>query len=145
MDTTRKPGLAIKILSNKISRHFACHLSRAVPGAVTGLQGRVLGFIREQSQTGDVFQKDIEDAFDIRRSTATGMLQLMIKNGLLTREPVSYDARLKKITLTDKALGIHDRIIREIDALEHRLMDGISEEELGAFYKTLEKLEQNLR
>ena len=36
-----------------------------------------------------MFQRDVEAEFNIRRSTATGILQLMEKNGFLLREPVA--------------------------------------------------------
>ena len=52
----------------------------------------------------DLRQKDFEQQFNIRRSTASNILALIEKNGLIQRESVPYDARLKKIVLTDKAI-----------------------------------------
>ena len=52
---------------------------------------------------GDIYQKDVEKEFQIRRSTATGTLQILEKNGFIRREPVKQDARLKKLVPTDKA------------------------------------------
>ena len=43
-----------------------------------------------------VFQKDIEATFNIRRSTATGLLQCFRGNGFVKRVSVDYDARFKK-------------------------------------------------
>ncbi len=34
----------------------------------------------------EIFQKDIEAEFNIRRSTATGILKLMEKNGFINRQ-----------------------------------------------------------
>jgi DNA-binding MarR family transcriptional regulator len=143
MEHRNRIGLAVRILSNQIGREFERQISSNLPAGITGLQGRMIGFIRDK--TDDVFQKDIEKEYDIRRSTATGMLQLMEKNGLLTREAVSFDARLKKIVLTDKALGIHDQIIREIDRIESQLMNDLTEDEINTFFSVAKKISNNIK
>ena len=48
------------------------------------------------SQQGDVYQKDIESFFKLRRSTVSSQLDTLEKKGLIQRVPVSHDARLKK-------------------------------------------------
>ena len=50
----------------------------------------------------EIYQKDIEQEFKVSRATASNMLQLMERKGLIVRESVSCDARLKKISLTRK-------------------------------------------
>ena len=61
---------------------------------------------------GSTFPKDIEKEFSINRSTTSEMLKLMCKNGMITREEVDYDARLKKIVLTE-ASRQHNRNIED--------------------------------
>ena len=65
---------------------------------LTGPQGLVLGYLYDH-QDKDIFQKDIEATFNIRRSTATGLLQCLEGNGFVKRVSVDYDARLKKLSL----------------------------------------------
>ena len=144
MDFQNKIGLTFRILSNKISRKIDYEIAKDFSREITGQQSRVIGFIRHKSKTSDVFQKDVEDEFDTRRSTATGILQLMEKNGLLTREPVSNDARLKKIVLTEKALALHDQIILKIDRLEDQLKNGLTEEEFRTFFEIADKISKNI-
>ena len=43
-----------------------------------------------------MFQRDVEQVFSLSRSTATGILQQLEEKGLLRRESVPSDARLKK-------------------------------------------------
>ena len=105
----------------------------------------MLGFIREKSKAGDVFQRDVENEFDIRRSTATGMLKLMEKNGLIKREAVSYDARLKRIVLTDKALGLHNQIISVLKSVENQLAAHLTEDEINTFFSVMEKISDNIK
>ena len=64
---------------------------------MSGTQGRVLHFIL--SNNGDVFQKDIESEFNLRPSTATGILKLMEKNGVIRRESISLRCQVKKTLL----------------------------------------------
>jgi len=72
------------------------------------------------------------------------MLKLMETNGLITKEPVPYDARLKKIVLTDKAIEIHNQIEQNINNLEESISRGITPEETEIFYKVLDKIKANL-
>ena len=76
------------------------------------MQRWVIGYLSEH-EGKDVFQRDLEEEFSVRRSTATGILQLMEKNELITREPVSHDARLKKLVLTPKAIEIQKRLLKK--------------------------------
>ena len=72
------------------------------------------------------------------------MLKLMETNGLIEKEPVPYDARLKKIVLTDKAIEIHNQIEQNINKLEESISRGITPEETEIFYKVLDKIKANL-
>ena len=66
----------IVILAHKVKKR----LNETTSGfGVTGVQSRILGYILEHCRKGPVFQKDVEDAFGLSRSTATGILQLMEK------------------------------------------------------------------
>ena len=94
-------GRIIGILSNQIKRQFDSSASKT---GVTGVQGRVLHYLLGQPREQEIFQKDLEEEFNLRRSSATGILQLMEKNGYIERVPVEYDARLKKIVVLPKGL-----------------------------------------
>jgi len=74
----------------------------------------------------------------------TGMLQLMERNGLIIREPVIHDARLKKLTLTLKADRMHERVVKRFEEFENHLRSGLSEEEIVVFIELAEKLKRNL-
>lgn len=97
-----------------------------------------------ENQHKDIFQKDIEEQFCIRRSTVTSILNLMEKNGMIRRERVECDARLKKIVLTDKAKAIHNKIVSQMLDMEDMILKGIDDNELKQFHKTLEKIKNNI-
>ena len=126
-------------LSNKLRRKLDMLSSRK---EFSGSQGRTLHFWL--SQTEDVFQKDIEEEYSIRPSTATELLKQMEKNGLIVREPVAYDNRLKKIVVTDKALQYKRQVVEDLTSLEETLVKGISEADLEFFFHVIEKMMDNL-
>ena len=74
----------------------------------------------------------------------TSILQLMEKNGLIAREPDEKDGRLKKLILTPLAIELQERMHTEIDRIESRLCQGLTEEEIAAFLATAEKIGRNL-
>ena len=89
----------VAALSNLIRRKID---SAEGVGGLTPAQNGILHFILGRCREQDLFQKHVEEEFNLRRSTATELLKLMEKKGLIYREGVSYDARLKKIMPTDK-------------------------------------------
>ncbi len=111
---------------------------------LTGVQGRVLAHIFVASQWQDIFQKDIEEEFDIRRSSATGILQHLERSGMIYRVSVPQDARLKKIVLTDKARQVQRHVLHELEKLETRLRGDLSEEEVWTFKMICEKIGKNV-
>ena len=143
MERTKRIGFEIRTLSNLIRRNM--NGSNAIKNAdnVTGMHGYIIGYLYDHRDK-DIFQKDLEEEFLIRRSTATVVLQLMEKNGLIVRQPVSYDARLKKLQLTQKAIEIHKSVVKDIDQVELRLRQGISDEELITFFSIMERLKKNI-
>ena len=94
-------GRSIGMLSNLIRRHFSTF---SFHDTLSPAQGKTLHFILARSMDTDVFQKDVEEEYSLRPPTATKILKDMEKNGLIRRETVPYDARLKRIVVTEKGL-----------------------------------------
>lgn len=135
-------GFEIRALNNQIKRDV--EKSKVFEYCkTTGLHGWAIGYFFE-NRDKDVFQRDFENHFSIRRSTASNILSCMEKNGLIIRESVDYDARLKKIILTERAVEIHKMITEDIKKREEKLKNGISEEELICFFGVLDKIKANL-
>ena len=136
-------GFEIRVLSNLIYRRIN-QMSAQEGETLTANQDWVLHFLI-QSQGRDIMQRDIEKEFSIRRSTASRTLQLMERNGYIRREAVSYDARLKKLVVTEKGTEARDRMIDRLNRFEAELQSGISLEELNQLTSTIRKLEENIK
>lgn len=134
-------GKLINGLSNLIKRQID---RQAAAHELTGVQGRILHMILAGTRDGEVFQRDIEEEFNLRRSTATGILQLMEKNGMILRKPVPYDARLKSIVPTEKAAALHDAVSGDIREIERLLAQNIAPDDLAVFRRVLEQMYRNM-
>lgn len=136
-------GFKIRMLSNLIKRDVEKSRSEIGINIPKGVNGWAISYFYE-NRKNDIFQKDFENEFSIRRSTASSILKTMEQNGFVERVSVPYDARLKKIVLTDKAIKIHKTIINDIEKREQRLRNGISQNEIDNFLNTLDKLMANM-
>ncbi len=142
MNENRHLGFEIRTLNNCVKR-FVQSVKPAELDKSTGVHGWAIRYFYE-NRDKDIFQRDFEARFSIRRSTATNMLKLMEKNGIIIRKKVSYDARLKKIVLTEKAIEIHKKATENIVKIENTLLKGITDEELKIFYSVSDKIKANL-
>lgn len=100
-------GLWINVLSHKLKKRMNANMQSL---GITGVQSRVMHYILVKCADGPVFQRDVESAFGMSRSTATGILQLMEKNDLILRESVASDARLKSLIPTEKAAHLDAQV-----------------------------------
>lgn len=110
---------------------------------VTGTHGYVICYLMARDGE-DVFQRDLEKRFSIRRSTATQILNLMQKNGLIVRSKVESDARLKKITLTQKARDLFEVVEKDRGDFEKRVFEGFSQSDMQTLEGYLNKIADNL-
>ena len=140
---SRKIGFELHKTSRMIKRYMDSDAAKSYVDKLTGTHGWAIGYLYH-NRDRDIFQKDFEQEFNIRRSTASTILTLMEKNGLINRESVDYDARLKKITLTDKAIEIQNFVEASLGRMENMLGQGISDDELEIFFSVLDKICENL-
>ena len=112
---------------------------------LTPVQRHLLNYILLESLSRDLYQKDIEAEFQVRRSTATGILQLLEKNGFIIRQSVAADARLKKLVPTDKAKRYREGLIAGIVKQEELLRKGLSKQEIGSCIYVLRHMLENLK
>ena len=143
MDKYNDVGFAVRRLSNLIKRDVESSKQRIGLDPLTDVNGWAIGYLYD-NRDKDIFQKDFENKFSIRPSTASNILKTMEQKGFILRVSVESDARLKKIILTDKAIEIHERVIKEIEDREKRLKSGIREEELQVFFSVMKKLSANM-
>ena len=135
------PCADIKSADHAIRRRFeALEISRLT--GLTPSQCRIMGFIMDKGDK-PVYQKDIEAEFNIRRSTATRLLQAMEHKNLIMREPEENDGRLKRIRLTKKAMERSREVMDRISCIERQLVEGITAEEMKVLHSVCQRIRQN--
>lgn len=89
-------------------------------------------------------QKHLETFVSCNKSTLSSILDTMEKKDLIERIPDASDTRKKVIVLTENSKKLVKRIKEEKAAIDKEMLQGISDEELDAFQKTLNKMFENL-
>lgn len=70
----------------------------------------------------------------------TNVLTRMEKKGLITRRKDPSDKRGVIVSVTERGLDVFDKVIIKENAIEHRLLDGISEAERADVARVLRKI-----
>lgn len=138
----KPPSVAIRSLHNVINRY----LSVTHPEEVEGLSGGnidIITFLARHSER-EIFPQDVERRFGVTRSTSSRVLALMERKGLIERESVPSDGRLKKIVLTDKSREIAEALRENAVAMEGILLQRLSDDEIRQFMHTLDVMQSNL-
>lgn len=136
-------GHELRVIQRMI--HHRVEKNRAAHGdTLTFVQTRTLHFLEKHSQD-DVYQKDLEKELNIRRSTATAILNVLERDGYIERISVEKDKRLKKLVVTQKARDLSERMCQDIEQMEITLSKHISSEDLEVFYRVMDQMKQNLR
>ena len=135
-------GYKMRLIHNRIHKQMEAK-RLANEGDITGMQRWTMGYLNEHSGE-EIYQKDIEQEFKVSRATASNMLQLMEKKGLVTRESVSHDARLKKISLTQKAKNMVQRADADMREMEEAVLNGFNKEETEQLKAYLDRIMENI-
>ena len=140
----RHIGYAVNSLGRRINRVMSNIPAIKENKNLTGIQVWVLNFLLRNADR-EIYQRDIEREFNIRRSTATQLLKTMEEGGLIRRVPVDFDARLKKIELTEYAEEIRAQVQAQIRRAEAVMTEGFTEEEIENFFSYVERFKANLK
>ncbi len=143
---TKDIGMRFRMTNNAIRRYIDRNsgLKNEIDN-MTCSNGWIIAHLGHMETIGeDVYQRDFENNFGITRSTASKVLKLLEKKGLIERVPVSHDGRLKKIIMTEKSREISRRMSKESALIEKQLTKGFSEEELKTLCGFLDRIQENL-
>lgn len=134
-------GAQINLLSRMLKRRLNVTLQGL---GITAIQSRVMFYIMDHCPAGPVFQRDVEQAFSLSRSTATGILQQLEKKDIIRRESVSTDARLKSLVPTERAAELDAQVRACLRQTDEVLTRGLSEGQVQLFKEIAAAMAQNL-
>ena len=143
MQHEKNIGFNVRRLANYIRRDIEKSSASGKIVLPKGVNGWAIHYFYD-NRDKQIFQRDFENRFSIRRSTASNILKTMEQNGFIQRVSVENDARLKQIILTDKAIKIHEEIMKDIERREALLRKGFTEAEIEQFVNMIDRLILNL-
>ncbi len=130
-------------LDNRIRRCLHQSAAHRELEGLSSSNGHIIRFLCKHPDR-PIYQKDLEDELGITRSTASRVVRLMEENGLVRREGMEHDARLKRLILTERSLAISEAMRQNGQAVDRRLLSGFTPEEETQLYGFLDRMLENL-
>ncbi len=136
-------GLEIKNFNNVISRNIMNLKTLSYVQEITGSNGYILQYLVDH-ETQCITQKDIEATLGITRSTASTVLSRMEKKGLISRNILESDSRIKEVKITQKGKDIAFQIATEVADFERNILKGFKKEEVLLFLNFIKRMKENI-
>ena len=136
-------ALELKKLDNQLRRAMDIKTGARDQG-ITPEQLMVIRYV-SQHENEPVFQRDLEARFRVSRATVSSTLTVMEKKGLIRRESVPEDARLKRIVLAPQADLLHENAKAAIAEINSALSEALTDEEQKTLNALFLKLEDALQ
>jgi len=133
---------SIKDLENEILKKNKMNFLGNIK-AINVTQIHIIKYLLDNKDC-EVYQKDFETLLNIRKSTISGILSTMEKNKIIKRLPAE-SGKGKLIELTPEVLKLGREVISKLKDLEDELVEGISEEDMEAFYRVIDKMTENIK
>jgi len=104
---------------------------------ITLSQFRVLNWLWRK---GELTQKEIHELIQIKPSSLTNLLNILIKKELVIRKVDNRDARVKKVGLTNKSKSLEPKAWSIIENYDNKLKNVLSDSEYEITIKSLKKI-----
>ena len=134
-------GFEIKEINDLIIKRMSSCLKCNQGCNVSHTQVRIISYLNKENV---VYQRDIEQKFNLKRSTVSGILDTMEKNNLIKRINSKDDLRLKQIVLTEYAINQIHKIKNEIKRFDKQLQENIDISDLEIYFKVSEQIKKNI-
>ncbi len=136
-------GFQVRSLSNLFRRSVDTEIERQDEEFPTGVQSWILGYLCDHDGAS-IYQGELEEKFEVRRSTMTEMLNAMEKNGLIYRVRDESDGRKKQIFVTNRAKALHAKVVSVIEGVNTAAAAGLTAEEQQTFFALMARVKSNL-
>jgi MarR family transcriptional regulator, organic hydroperoxide resistance regulator len=101
-------------------------------------------YLRVLAERGELNQLELSKRVGMASTTAVPALDSMEKRGLLKRRRDPKDRRKYYVGLTDKGQSLVDKLLPRIGDMIFDSLDGVSSEDLRAFWKVSHHIAKNL-
>ncbi|MBQ2667021.1 MAG: MarR family transcriptional regulator [Clostridia bacterium] len=136
-------GHALHALNATMKRFIDNYSHKKENELLTGANTWVLHYIAT-NRDHPVYLRDVERQFGITRSSASKIVDLLVRKGFVERHTGDTDARLRRLTLTDKAEALLETIQQDNEMLETELLRGFSPNEIQTVLSYLHRMKNNI-
>lgn len=133
----------IKKINNLIIREIMFITKREGINNLTPSQIMIIKYLSDSKTP--VYQKDISKQFPFRKSTISGIIKTMQKNGLIILNNSKDDLRSKQIELTNLSIDILNKVEKCFKSFDKLITKDINSNELDIFYKVCNQIQYNLK
>lgn len=137
-------GFQLKKLDLMFRRNMEAHFRKSGFEGMSVINVWIIEYLAHNDNK-NIFQKDIEKRFNIGKSSIAGTLKGMEEKGIIVRQSVEGDARLKKVVLTDKGRHYACKMEQGKADMEQKVSAGISEEDMDHFFMVIKQMQENLK
>lgn len=143
MQDNNSIGYYIMNTNKLMGRYVIKNFEKKSKYRISPMQVMIMKYLLK-NQNKKIFQQDICDTFNLRRSTVSGILTTMEKNAIIIRKVAREDPRKNEIKLTKMFVNNTKEVSAELMDLESILEQDFTLEEKTELIRLLKKLEGNL-
>ena len=130
----------LKKLNSYIVGHVSLDYKNMVRLNLTQIQ--IIRFLRMNQ---DVCQKDLEAETRLKKASISEALNKLEELKIIKRTPSKTDGRKNIIVLTDGVKEIFEKMDKKSVVVRNKMTENIPEKDLKIFYKTLDRMIENLK
>lgn len=136
-------GHALHVLNRTTRRFMDAYSHKQETELLIGPNTWVLHYIAENDDH-PVYLRDIERHFGISRSSASKIVDLLVRRDFVERHAGETDARLRRLSLTPKAEALLETIRRDQQIFEDELLNGFTPNEIQTVLGYLNRMKENI-
>ena len=113
---------------------------------ISAAQWGVLRQLYRAEESGEIGLRvtELSNRLLIRLPSATGVIDRLVKSGLVSRTAAANDLRAKEIALTDTGRKLVHRVLAVHDKQIESILAGLNQLEIGEFHFLLQKFQTRL-
>lgn len=136
-------GLKIAIINRAFRKKMD---EKAAAMGLTSVQLRVLGSVSRLEEKGEqeIHQNDLERIEHVTHPAMTKLIRKLESKGFIKCVPSAQDRRYKKITSTEKSVGIHRLILEHDREVLDELCKDFTDEEKKMLVVAIDKMMNNI-
>ena len=135
--------LEIKSLQNELIRKTFKEIKHVHNCQISPVQMQIMDYLLKNNDK-DIYQKDLENILNVRKSTLSGVISTMTKNNIIKRITSDKDLRNNKIVFTDEVLAKQKEMKVYFNEVNKIIIKGIDQDKIDIFLEVINLMKKNI-